>query len=525
MDSRLLHVKAITLTYRESTLKSKSDMSAPLIRDALAIIDTAEDKVARGDFTGTDPLVELRKTLNKILSHNGDEPIDKNDLLQRLLVNTDGDDVLYSALKDGIEADMSEQECTIYCRNQIGEIKEFIDTQRALSFIKTAFYMLRTSRNDTSPGNIINDMMTRLEPYRNIGASTSTKTRGYSEVDIFDHGSMTEVFKNVRIAQAGLGGLQTGMQGLNLMAGPTKKFTMGETLFVPGSSFSYKTGTSKAIIRQLAMHNTPTMRDPNKIPLLVFWSVENETYTTLRDIYRACWYLEHRDASGFDAMEDEAVEDIYQKHIEGLSDDDMGAYVKANLGRNGYHVKFIRSNPAETDYLEIINRCDEWKRAGYELHGFVLDYMEKLNTRGCAQGVAGADIKDLLSRLRNFFSVEGSLFWTPHQLNGEARIRRDNGEKNWIQKMGGSGTHYARCKDLYQEIDVEIVVNCFMYNTVKHLEYYLGKNRNNPAVPEGRKHAMYRLCPFTGLRDDIDREDSKIKKLGGGGMGGDAMAW
>lgn len=525
MESRLLLVKAITLVYRESTLQSKTDSSTAMIRDALAIIDTAEDKVSRGDFTGNDPLVELRSTLNKILSHNGDEPLDKKDLLQRILVNTDGDTTLYQAMYDGINGDMSEQECSIYCRNQVNEIKEFIDSQRALSFIKTAFHMLRNSRNDVTPGQVINEMMTRLEPYRNIGNSKVGKTRGYSEVDIFDQNSMAEVFKNVRVAQAGLGGLQTGMQALNEMAGPTKKFTMGETIFVPGSAFSFKTGTSKAIIRQWAMHNTPTLRNPTKIPLLVFWSVENETYTTLRDVYRACWYLEHRDAQGFDSMEPEVVEDIYQKHIVDLTDEAMGEYVKTNLGRNGYHVKFVRSNPAETDYLEIINAVDEWKREGYEIHGFVLDYLEKLNTRGCSQGVAGADIKDLLSRLRNFFSVEGALFWTPHQLNGEARIRRDNGEKNWIQKMSGSGTHYARCKDLYQEIDVEVVVNCFIYNTVKHLEYCLGKNRNNPSVPEGKKHAMFKLCTFTGLRDDIDREDSKIKKLGGGTNTGDSTAW
>ena len=222
MESRLLLVKAITLVYRESTLQSKTDSSTAMIRDALAIIDTAEDKVSRGDFTGNDPLVELRSTLNKILSHNGDEPLDKKDLLQRILVNTDGDTTLYQAMYDGINGDMSEQECSIYCRNQVNEIKEFIDSQRALSFIKTAFHMLRNSRNDVTPGQVINEMMTRLEPYRNIGNSKVGKTRGYSEVDIFDQNSMAEVFKNVRVAQAGLGGLQTGMQALNEMAGPTQ---------------------------------------------------------------------------------------------------------------------------------------------------------------------------------------------------------------------------------------------------------------------------------------------------------------
>lgn len=523
MDSRLLLVKAITLVYRESTLQSKSDSSTALIRDALAIIESDADKVARNDFTGNDPLVELRATLNKILSHNGDGPLDKKDLLQRLLVNTDGDDVLYTALKDGIDGDMSEQEATIYCRNQLNEIREFIDSARALSLIKTAFYGLRASKGDLTAGEIISEMLNRLEPYRNIGNSKVTRTRGYSEVDIFDENAMTEVFKNVRLTQEGLGGLQTGMQGLNAMAGPTKKFSKGETIFVPGSAFSFKTGTSKAIIRQWAMHNKPEMKDPNRIPLLVFWSVENETYTTLRDIYRACWYLEKRDELELDTMPNEEVEDLYQKQIADVSDAAMSAYVKQQLGRNGYQVKFVRSNPAETDYLEIFNAVDNWKREGYELHGFVLDYMDKLNTRGCSQGVAGADIKDLLSRLRNFFSVEGALFWTPHQFNGEARLRRDNGEKNWIQKMSGSGTHYARCKDLYQEIDVEVVVNCFTYNTERMLEYYLGKNRNCPSVPEGRKHAIYPLCAFTGLRDDIDREDSKVKKLGGGNSG--ATAW
>lgn len=527
MDSRLLLVKAISLVYRESTLASQTSNSHQLIRDALTIMDASGDttQTANADFTGVNPLTELRTTLNRMLSHKGEEPIDQNELLQRLMVNTDGDQALYRGLEDGIKTEMSEQAATNYCRKQRHDIRLFIDESRAIDLIKTAYHMTRFSRANVSVGDVIQEMMGKLEPYKNLGSSEISKTRGYSEVDIYDDQAMTDVFKDINEAASGKTGLQTGMQGINRLAGNSGKFGLGETILVPGSSFSYKTGTSKALVRQFAMHNTPVLKDPNKIPLIVFWSVEAENHATIKDVYRACWYLDHRDELGLDSKASDEVDELYQNHVRDLTYDQMAAHVKANLGRNGYHVKFIRSNPADTDYVNILNAVDDWKSQGYELHAFVLDYMEKLNTRGCVQGVAGQDLKDLLSRLRNFFSVENILFLTPHQFNGEARLRRDNGEKNWIMRMAGSGTHYARCKDLYQEVDIELVVNCFTFNTTRMLEYYLGKNRNNPDIPEGRKHLTYPLCPFTGLRDDLGREDSRVKKLTTMTMGGMATAW
>ncbi len=496
MDSRLLIVKAITLVFREREPEEPLYDSSSLVKDALSIITHKTDNIASQDFSGVDPIVELRSTLNRLISHKKEGKLNKSELLQRLRINTDGDDVLYNALLDGIEADLNAEERDELCRQNRMAIKAFIDEAKAQELIKTAYHLLRFNDGSVQAGNVIAEMMNKLEPYRHIGAGAITRSRGYSEVTISKPDSVKKVFKQIKDLKGGQLGMRLGMQGLNDMAGEAGKFQRGDFWLVPAPSYSYKTGTMKVFVRQLAMHNTPHMIDITKKPLIVFWSLENENTDILRAVYVAIWSLLYGTEVDIDSVDEEEV----------------AAFVHEHLGRNGYDVKFIRSNPADTGYAEIMDACDTWKQEGYEIHSMIIDYVAKMSTKGCIQGPMGSDHVDLTSRLRNYFSVEYILGWSPWQLNGEARRMRDDGVPNVVRRFGGSGAFYSKAKDVYQEIDGEMVCNIRVINGVSYLEYYLGKNRNNSNIRESRKYAMFALDECTGLRDDIDGKDTRITK-------------
>lgn len=497
MDSRLLIVKAISLIFRENEPSEPIGDSGALVKDALKIINHKTDRIALQDFGGTEPLAELRSTLNRLISHKKTGTTNKAELLQKLRVNTDGDETLYDALADGISPDLTPEEREEECRSHRVAIKLFIDEQKAMDLVKTAYHLMKFNDGSVMAGTVLREMMSKLEPYQNLGAANANQQRGYSEITISKPDSIKKAFKAIKDLKSGQLGMQLGMQGFNEMAGDSKKFQRGDFWLVPAPSYSYKTGTMKAFVRQLAMHNVPHMIDPAKKPLIVFWSVENENTDILRAVYVAIWALLYN--------EEVIVDDVDEA--------DVAIFVHEHLGRHGYDVKFIRSNPATTGFSSIMDAVDGWKQEGYEIHAMIIDYVAKLSTAGCISGGAnGQDLVDLVSRLRNFMAVEYILCFSPHQLNGEARRMRDDGIPNVVRKFSGSGAYYSKAKDVYQEIDGEIVCNIKVINTTSYLEYYMGKNRNNSNVKESKKYLMYPLDDLTGLRDDLDGPATHMSK-------------
>lgn len=490
MDNRLLIVKMLTLAYRENSFTDRHRVldSSSLIKEAMRIAFKVENEQI-ADFGGKNPIVELRVTLNQMLSHKSEDKYDKNEVMQRVFINTEGDGVLHQALKEGIETEQDDEATSKQCMAIRKEIRTYIDEAKALEMLKLSYFLMKSNNGKVAPQDIINDTIEKLNAFKSTGGADIVKTRGFTEVDIEDDNSMDLVLDRVKEIQAGEGGIQFGMIDLNKMAGKSRKFRRGDSLLLPAGSYCYKSGSVRALMRQVAMHNIPFMNDPAKKPLLVLWSLEDDATNMIAPMFEALYFLERGTPAD----------------ISKFTNEEIKLYVKRHLGRNGYHVKFIRSDPSLTDYSSIMTMCDKWKADGYEIHAFALDYMAKMSTRGCVSGGSqGADLLDLFSRLRNFFSVENIFFFTPHQLNGEARSMKDNGVKDLVRRFAGSGVYYKACKDLFLETDYELSLNLTKYNTFSYLEYYMGKNRPDPTCPEGDRYACYKLCEHTGLRDDIE---------------------
>jgi hypothetical protein len=88
--------------------------------------------------------------------------------------------------------------------------------------------------------------------------------------------------------------------------------------------------------------------------------------------------------------------------IRGVSPEEMAAYVKAEMGKTGFHLKMERYDPTQWTYKSIFNRILELEAQGYVIEVLCLDYLGLIPTVGCSQGPAGTDMRDLMRRVRNF---------------------------------------------------------------------------------------------------------------------------
>ena len=106
MDDRLILVKCITLLYRESMLAEKQENSADLVRTILDTIKLPEYNLSINH--DRDVLSSLKDTALYMCSNDLNQVYEKEELLQRLKVNTGSDTKIYEALEQGISKDMDE---------------------------------------------------------------------------------------------------------------------------------------------------------------------------------------------------------------------------------------------------------------------------------------------------------------------------------------------------------------------------------------------------------------------------------
>jgi hypothetical protein len=142
-------------------------------------------------------------------------------------------------------------------------------------------------------------------------------------------------------------------------------------------------------------------------------------------------------------------------------------------------------------------------------------------------------MRDLFRRMRNFCSARGTLLLTPHQLSTEAKqlIREGKPPADFVKDIAGKG-YYSGCKQIDQEVDIELYIHIVKFGGRAYLAVQRGKHRG--IVGQTPDSDLYTLIPFMdgtkgyncGILDDVDHEDSSLRKLGAApGKNGEAAWW
>jgi hypothetical protein len=502
MDSKLILVKAITLLYRESLLPERTENSGDLVRTILENIKLPELSLSLNH--DRELLMNLRDTAIYMCSNTADTVYEKEEFLQRLRVNCNGDDKLYEAFSQGIEKDMDEGSL----KRTVLTIRKFINDSfredQIVKIIREASTKLTFAREKIKNiRTFVQELTSTLEPYQ-IEANRRDPAI-VSSVDLGDEGSLCEAFEDVKTNNDDTGLIITGWQGLNEML--NGGFRRHEQWMIPALQHKYKTGFTLSLFKQFAIYNKPVMINPNKKPCLVRISSEDDLSTNLQFLYQNLVFNETGELP----------------NIKDMSAGNMAAYVKEKLQINGYHVKMLRVDPTEWTYKDLQNYILELEANGYEIHACILDYLAMIPTTGCEEGPMGHSLRDLFRRTRNFFSTRKILFITPHQLSTDAKQLVRDGHQDFVKKLIGRG-YFSGSKQLDQEVDGIFYMHIEKLNKQSFLTVIKDKHRGVDIIPE---KSMYFVLPFPDkgpIPDDLYKTAIHSRKIGADpeGSGGES---
>jgi hypothetical protein len=497
MDNKLLLVKAITLLYRESLLLTKNTNSSDLVRTVLENIKLPELNISLN--RERDILYSLKQTALEMSENPPDHEYDKDELLQRLKMNTADDDKLYESLVSGIDPELSEQAIKRTVVNIQKSIHNHFREQKVDEVLSKGSYQFRHQRDKIK--NIhtwLSELIANLEPFQ-VAAVTKDPAL-VAEVDIGDLNSTQEVFKVVNENSSGKSVIRSGIQGINKMT--QGGFRRGESWVVGALQHNFKTGFTLGLFKQFAMYNKPIMIDPKKKPLLVRISFEDEIDKNLQWLYQSI-------------QENETGE----KCIAGqASIEEMARYIKERLEINGYHIKIRRVDPTQWTYMHLCNYITELESEGYEIHVLMVDYLAMLPTTGCTIGPMGSDVRDMFRRVRNFCSVRKITFITPHQLSTEAKQLIREQRSDFVKEIANKG-YYDKCKTIDQEVDGELYIHIEKKNGKSYLTVQRGKHRIPTLIEDEDKYIVLPFHDVGAIRDDINGPPTHCKKVGGGPVG------
>jgi hypothetical protein len=510
MNHKLLLVKCITLMFRESQLPGAHENSGALVRSI--INEIKEPQLAIGLDHERDITAALKKTALSMCEAPLDHEYEPIEILQQLKVDCGEDEKLYESFVEGIERDLTEGKIKKTAVNLRRSLNEYFREQKIQEIIFQASNKLRFNRTQvTNMKQFVAQVCTELEPYQ-VDA-TAKDPAIVAEVDLSRIDEVKHIFSEVQKTENGGGILKTGWQGVNRML--RGGFRRGQQTVIGALQHNFKTGFSLGAFIGVALFNEPEMIDPVKKPLLLRISFEDDLELNFQYMYEVLMAFDGREAEivkktkeDFEAMSPEELDAYITK---------IAAYVQERMRVNGYEIKMLRVNPSEWTYKDLCNKILELEADGYEIHMCMVDYLPMMPTTGCLQGPTGTDVQDLYRRVRNFCAPRKIAFVTPHQLSTDAKQMIRDGKSDFVKELVGKG-YYRGCKQIDQEVDLEIFIHIEKSNNESFLTIQRGKHR---IIGQTDHRDLFCVLPFSkfGILFDVNGADTTRKKVGGGPVG------
>ena len=506
MDHRLLLIKSITLLYRESQQPNLSENSASIVRDIISLIKPADGLL--GDF-GKDAITSLRETAKWMANNPSGYQYDKSELLQRIRVNVGNEENLFQAFQENVQYDLGEEECKRVCQTYKEALRMFLNQARVKEILKTHSSRVNFHEDTVDWRHFVRDVVAQLQPYENMEANDAQHASVVDDVNFEDLEDVDKVFQRSIDELDSNGIIRFGWQGLNRMFGSQGGARRGEMIVVGALQHNFKSGSTLEMFKSAALYNRPYMRDPQKKPLLMRMSFENPISMDITYLYKSL--VENETGLPVD--------------IRTVSPREASSYVAERLQANGYKINLCHVDPSEYTYHDLFDRIIKLEADGYEVQLLELDYLSMMSKKGCIQGTAGEDIRDLFRRVRNFTAKKGITCITPHQLSSEAKSLIRMGTENFVQEIANKG-YYDGCRRIDQEVDMEIYIHIVKVNDESYLTMQRGKHRKISITNPKDLYCVYKFENVGGIKDDINGRDASRRTVGGAtSADGGGAAW
>ena len=331
--------------------------------------------------------------------------------------------------------------------------------------------------------DFIADSIAQLEKAAS-GLSNDTSA-DISSVDFSSKESIYNAFEDVFQDGVRGSGYKLGWQDLNiaLQGGPMP----GDFVMVGSLEHNYKSGFVKTVFRQIADYNDPPTYPANAIkkPTLYFLSLEEQTSAILMFLYKNIKYNQTGEYASIDTVGKDK-ETISRERKE------VAEFVYDHFSKRGWHIIIEHKNPSELTYRKVLTYLLNLENKGHDVRVMICDYLLKVPTVGCDRsGAAGTDIRDLVSRVRNFMMARKILFITPGQLSPQVKDELIKGtSEHDILNAIAEKSLYAGSKQIGQVLDISILLKKVRSREtgLTYLDVLIEKHRAPEAIDDKYKH-------------------------------------
>lgn len=498
MDIRLTLVKSITLIYQDSQLDHTSvGHSQELVSDALKLINIPDNGGEQRS-----PISALRSTALWLSKLSVTGPIDRDDLLQRIKLDTTENDSLYNAIADGLRPYENKEDLIRLVNSNKLQITEILNIERLKTILKEASHKALFKDKQIKDWTEFRDDVVSKIGGVDISSNVLDDGTFVGTVDVSDRTSLAKAFADMQTATSEEGGLCFPWQDMNNMLGESGVARRGEFHLYSGLPHNYKSGWLLDIFIGFCLFNMPFCYDKNKKPAIVFISTEDALPVIISKLYVRLqqWLLNYEVSVSVKDLDIEKATDV----------------VMEALQRNGWNVFIHQVLPSNFTYSKQISVIEDYKAKGYEISAIVFDYLSMCNKAGCTSDIIGDDIQDLFRRTREYIGKERILYVTAHQLSTEAKTEKRMNEEEFIRKLPGGG-YFERSKKLDTEPDFIAYLNIRMYKSKAYLEVLWGKHRKLGSTDEQAKYLVIPFLdyPLDGVPYDVGKTKVTYNVVGG----------
>lgn len=475
-------LKLITLIYRESTVNILDENNG-LIKSVLSTM--REKKV----YTGGDNVIvdELLKIIQYMMDNK--DKIDKDSLKLELSTIFKEFPNYIKIIEDNLNAEYSTSSTRKSIANLINSLTSYYTDYEIKEIVKRLSFSVHTGNTgDLNLKAYVNGYLKQLEPL--VNASSSKDNSIVGEVDFTSEVKTTKVMTNAKSILSSGKKYVTGWKDLNKMT--AGGFRKGEMIMINALPHNYKSGLAQSLFVQIPMHNDAIkfQTDPEKIPVIMYISLEDDVEIATTFIYKYLYYNEHNTLPDLD----------------NVTPEEISKYVSQKLTARGWTPIMLRINPSDWSYSKLFSLLLKYKANGYEVLMVILDYLSKMPTTGCTAGAPGSDYLDLYDRVRQYMSANGITFITPHQLSTEAKqlIRNGVPSTEFVKELPGKGyTEFS--KRLEQVVDMDLFIHKASIGRNFFLTIQRGRHRTPNKASEEDSYAM---LPFV----KINRQEAPIRE-------------
>lgn len=332
-----------------------------------------------------------------------------------------------------------------------------------------------------------------------------------------DTQSIADVINQLKVETSAEGIMKTGLAGINEALYPDCGIRRGLMYMINALTNRGKSFGLAHMLASVPLYNKPVLRDKSRIPTVLLMSAEDSLGLIFKRMYELFVTAETGEKPDFFSA---TTDEVVTKIVEGFK-------------KNGWNFVFFRVNPSHDNIYEIMQRTRDLEMKGHEIIVAAYDYLAMADLEGTVGESRSDKLQDLYRRARNFFTSRGSAFFTPHQLNPDAKkyIREsdDDSEIYFAREIGGKSMTEG-CTKLTNEVDIEITFHVAkMSGDQNFFTYYVGKQRGEGSQ-ESARFGIYPLDPKNGLVHDVNMDKKMFRKslahrseADGGGSDFDAM--